>query len=84
MHPDLLALLAADDEAKRLVADAERRQQERVRTAKQDRDAEQARLEQQTAADVDQLLRAIDDDRRRREAERTEARDRLRRARAAA
>jgi hypothetical protein len=84
MHPDLLALLEADDEAKQRVAEAGRRLQERVRAARLDREAEESRLEQQRAQDVDQLVRSIDDAARRRAEERAESRSRLRQARAAA
>ena len=82
MHPDLAALLAADDEATQLVADAGRRVQERLRPAQQERDREQARLQQQRAEDVERLVRAIEDDTRRLTAERADARKRVRRARA--
>jgi hypothetical protein len=82
MHPDLAALLAADDEAKQLVADAGRRVQERVRSAQRERDGEQARLQQQRAEDVERLVRSVEDETRRLEAERAEARNRVRRARA--
>jgi hypothetical protein len=84
MHPDLLVLLEADDEAKQRVAEAGRRLQERVRAARLDREADENRLQEQRAQDVDQLVRSIDDVARRRTEERAASRSRLRLARAAA
>lgn len=84
MHPDLLALLDADDEAKQRVAEAGRRLQERVRAARLDRETDESRVQEQRAQDVDRLVRAIDDAARRRAEERAASRSRLRLARAAA
>ena len=84
MHPDLLVLLEADDEAKQRVAEAGRRLQERVRAARLHREADETRLQEQGAEEVGQLVRSIDDAARRRAEERAASRSRLRQARAAA
>jgi hypothetical protein len=84
MHPDLVSLLAADDEAKQRVADAERRLQERARHVRAMQEAERARLLRARADEVDRLVRTIDEDARRHAAERAAGRQRVRDARSAA
>lgn len=84
MHPDLLALVEADDKAKQRVAEAGRLLQERVRGARLDREADETRLQEQRAQEVDRRVRSIDDAARCRAEERAASRSRLRLARAAA